>query len=277
MSSTTRPGAEKPHYPSVVGTGLRILATSLASPADDLPLRSFHRDALALAARFDPPFQVLGQDFIPSGGPCLLLSNHYYRPGFDAWQRALAISAAVPVEIRWIITSALTYPGRLENWFLGGLSRWYLARVAKVYGFFGMPPMPPLPQDAAARAAAVRKVVAYIRQVPAPVIGLTPEGRDILECRLDWPPSGAGRFVLQLAKMGLRSVPVGVYEEGGCLWLHFGPDFKLEPPPGMAPGDLDCWASRQVMEHIARLLPERLRGEFGGTDGNVFNKNRDQR
>ncbi len=277
MSSTTPPGAEPPRYPSIVGAGLRVLAASLASPADGLPRRSFRRDALALAATFDPPFQVLGQEFIPTGGPCLLLSNHYYRPGFDAWQRTLAISAAVPVEIRWIITSALTYPGRLENWFLGGLSRWYLARAARVYGFFGMPPMPPDPRDAAARAVAVRKVVAYVRQAPAAVIGLSPEGRDILECRLGWPPPGAGRFVLYLAKLGLRLVPLGGFEEGGRLWLHFGPDFKLEPPPGLPPDDLDCWASRQVMEHIARLLPERLRGEFGGTNGNVFDENRDQR
>ncbi len=269
MSSSTRPSAEAPHYPSIIGAGLRILATNPSLRADRQPRRSFRRDALALAAKMDPPFQVLGQEFIPTSGPCLLISNHYYRPGFDAWQRALAISAAMPVEVRWIITSALTYPGRLQNRVLGGLSRWFLARVARVYGFFGMPPMPPDPRDAEARAAAVRRVVAYIRQAPEAVIGLTPEGRDILECRLGWPPPGAGRFVLHLANLGLRLVPLGVYEEGGCLWLHFGPVFKLEAPLGLPPGDLDRWASRQVMEHLARQLPEKIRGEFGGTDGSV--------
>ncbi len=217
-----------------------------------------------------------GREFIPAAGPCLLLSNHYYRPGFDAWQRALAISAAVPVEVHWIITSALTYPGRLEDRVLGGLSRWYLARVARVYGFFGMPPMPPRPGDSQARMEAVRKVVAYARRTPSPVIGMSPEGRDILECRLGWPPPGAGRFVLHLAQLGLRLVPLGVYEEGGRLWLHFGPAFDLDLPTGLAPGDLDCRASRQVMQHIARLLPERLRGEFGGTDDNGFNEDRGQ-
>ncbi len=272
MSSTTPPSAETPHYPSIVGAGLHVLVTSVASHPNDLPPRSFRRDALVLAARFDPPFQVLGQEFIPAGGPCLLLSNHYYRPGFDAWQRALAISAAVPVEVRWVITAALTYPGRLQNMVLGGLSRWFLARVERVYGFFAMPPMPPEPCDAQARAAAVRKVVAYVRRTPDAVIGLTPEGRDILECRLGWPPPGSGRFVLHLARLGLRLLPLGVYEEGGRLWLHFGGDFKLEPPPGLPPDDLDCWASRRVMEHIARLLPERLRGEFGGTNDNTLNE-----
>ncbi len=267
MSSSTQPSAETPHYPSIIGAGLRLLATNPAARPDRQPPRSFRRDALALAARMDPPFQVLGREFIPSRGPCLLLSNHYYRPGFDAWQRALAISAAVPVEVHWIITSALTYPGRLKNRILGGLSRWYLARVARVYGFFGMPPMPPDPRDAAARTAAVREVVAYIRQTPDPVIGLTPEGRDILECHLGWPPPGSGRFVLHLANLGLQLVPLGVYEEGGCLWLHFGPGFELDAPPGLPPGDLDRWSSRQVMEHLARLVPARMRGEFGGDLG----------
>jgi hypothetical protein len=273
MSSSTQPSAETPHYPSILGAGLRLLATRPAARAGDQPQRSFRRDALALAARMDPPFQVLGQEFVPSRGPCLLLSNHYYRPGFDAWQRALAISAVVPVEVHWIITSALTYPGRLKNLVLGGLSRWYLARAAAVYGFFSMPPMPPDPRHAAARAAAVRRVVDYIRQTPNPVIGLSPEGRDFLECRLGWPPLGAGRFVLHLAKLGLKLVPLGVYEEGGGLWLHFGPAFELQAPAGLPPGEQDRWASRQVMEHLARLVPASLRGEFGGIHGRIDDEN----
>ncbi len=76
MSSSTRPSAEPPHYPSIIGAGLRVLATNPSLRADRQPRRSFRRDSLALAAKMDPPFQVLGQDFIPAGGPCLLISNH---------------------------------------------------------------------------------------------------------------------------------------------------------------------------------------------------------
>lgn len=270
MSSSTPPSAEPPRYPSIVGAGLRALASSLLTGVNGRPQRSFRADAMPLVARIAPPVQVLGQEFIPSGGPCLLLSNHYYRPGFDAWSRALAISATVPVEVHWIITSALTYPKPLQDAIMRPLTRWLLARVARVYGFFGMPPMPPDPRDARSRAEAVRKVVTFIRQSPGPVIGLTPEGRDILEGTLSWPPPGSGRFVLQLAKMGLNLIPLGVFEEGGCFWMHFGPVFELDVPPGLPRDELDCRVSCQVMNHIAALLPARLRGEFGGNDGDTF-------
>ncbi len=270
MSFSTPPSADLPVYPSILGAGLRALIYSLLTRAGSWPRRSVRHDALPLVARFRPPALVVGREFIPSGGPCLLLSNHYYRPGFDAWQRALAISATIPVEVHWIITSALTYPGKLQGAIMTPLSRWVLARVASVYGFFGMPPMPPDPRDAQARADGVRKVVSYVRRSPQAFIGLTPEGRDILECRLDWPPPGAGRFVLQLAKLGLRLVPVGVYEEG-CFRIRFGPAFELAVPPGLPRDDLDRCASRQVMEHLARLLPDRLKGEFGRMGSNAFN------
>ncbi len=273
MSSSTQPTAEAPHYPSIVGPALRVLAAGLARRDGGMPSRSFRRDAIPLVAKFDPPLRVLGEEFIPSAGPCLLLSNHYYRPGFDAWQRALAISATVPVEVHWIITAALTYPGKLQGCVMTPLSRWVLARVARAYGFFGMPPMPPDPRDAQARAAGVRKVVDYIRQAPEPVIGLTPEGRDILTGSLGWPPAGSGRFVLHLANLGLPLAPLGVFEEGGRLCLNFGPLFALDAPTDLPRDDLDCWASRQVMEHIAWLVPERMRGEFGGTYGNPDHEN----
>ncbi len=132
--------------------------------------------------------------------------------------------------------------------------------------------MPPNPRDTQARADAVRNVVTYIRQTPEAVIGLTPEGRDILEETLGWPPAGAGRFMFQLTKLGLKLSPLGVYEADGCFWLHFGPVFELDLPPALARDELDRCASRQVMEHIARLVPERMRGAFGGTDGRTFDR-----
>ncbi len=272
MSSTMQPGAEPPVYPSILGPGLRAVVSSMFTRTNSWPRRSFRRDVIPLVARFKPPAQVLGEEFIPKGGPCLLLNNHYYRPGFDTWHRCMAISAVVPVEVYWIITSALTYPGKTRGSIMEPLSRWVLARLARAYGFCGMPPMPPRPRDTQARAESVRRVVNYIRNAPQAFIGLAPEGRDILTGKLDWPPPGAGRFVLQLAKMGLKLVPVGAYEEGR-LWLNFGPAFELEVPPGLPRDDMDRCASRQVMEHIARLLPERLRGEFGGTHGDIYHEN----
>ena len=247
-----------------------MLAAGLVPGANGQPRRSFHVDAVPLVAKITPPLQVLGQEFVPAGGPCLLLVNHYYRPGFNAWWISLAISAIVPVEVYWVVTAALTYPGQRRGLVMRPLARTFLAYVARVYGFFGMPAMPPNPRDSPARAAAVRKVVKHARKLPGPVIGLAPEGRDILDGKLGWPPPGGGRFVLRLAKMGLKLAPVGLYEDGGCFWLRFGPAFELETPAGIPLAELDRCASRQVMEHIAGLVPERMRGEFGGNNADTF-------
>ena len=61
---------------------------------------------------------------------------------------------------------------------------------------------------------------------------------------------------------GYRFVPAGVYEEESALCLHFGPEYSLDLPPGLSPDEKDAVSSRQVMSHIAPLLPVALRGEF---------------
>jgi hypothetical protein len=123
----------------------------------------------------------------------LLTLNHYSSPTCPAWWLTLAISAAVPFEIHWIVTANLRYLGRL-----GPLSRWALRRLAAVYGFTLMPAMPPDPAEAAARARAVRQALDYTQRSPAPVVGLAPEGRDFPGARLGAPASGVGRFLLLL-------------------------------------------------------------------------------
>ena len=115
---------------------------------------------------------------IPQSGPCLITFNHYYRPGFNAWWMALALAATVPVDIHFVMTGELTYPGK---WYapLGQAgSRWLLRRFSKIYGFTTMPPMPPREKDVAARARSVRETLAFARQHPQAVLGLAPEGGD---------------------------------------------------------------------------------------------------
>jgi hypothetical protein len=125
-----------------------------------------------------------------------------------------------------------------------------------------MPPMPPRPHETAERAAAVRQVLAYASQAACPLIGLAPEGMDHPGGVLHWPLPGAGRFMLHLAERGLRFAPIGVYEDSGRLHLHFGAPYRLEVSANLSPGERDQAASRVVMNHIADLLPDPLRGEF---------------
>jgi hypothetical protein len=65
-----------------------------------------------------------------------------------------------------------------------------------------------------------------------------------------------------LSAAGLKFVPVGAYEEDGKFCLKFGAAYELHVARGLSTDEKDRAASQLVMENIARLLPERLRGEF---------------
>lgn len=246
-----------PHYsyPPKVVTGL-IGALVLGHR------RNFRRDACSAVPLLNPPLQVIGWENILQSGRCVITVNHYCRPGFAAQWFALAISSVVPVDIHWIMTGELTYPGK---WYapLGmAVSQFVLKRGARVYGFTAMPPMPPRPRDVEARAAAVRAVLDYVKHLPNPVVGLAPEGGDQGGGQLTMPASGLGRFALLLAAQGLKFSPVGVYESNGKLYLDFGQTYDLIVPRHLTSEQKDRSASRIIMERIATCLPFGLRGEF---------------
>jgi hypothetical protein len=220
--------------------------------------RSFREDAIRCIGRLEPPLQVLGKEYIPQNGPCVLTVNHYHRPRFGAQWLALAIGACVPLEMHWVITGELTYLGKLGS----PVSRWVLACIARAYGFTSMPPMPPRPQDLEARAGSVRKVLEYARRHPDFVLGMAPEGVDQAEGKLSEPAPGAGRFGLLLAGSGSAFVPVGAYEADGALCLSFGPAYQLSVLSDLSTDKKDRIAAEVMMKKIAALLPETLRGEF---------------
>jgi hypothetical protein len=224
--------------------------------------RSFRADGLACTVRINPSLRVLGYENIPQEGPCLITFNHYYRPGFDAWWVALVIAATVPVDIHFVMTGELTFPGK---WYaplgMAG-SRWLLKRLSRIYGFTTMPPMPPRPRDVEARARSVRAVLSYAKEHPQAILGLAPEGGDQPSGLLNWPPAGAGRFISLLAGPGSRIVPVGAYEEDGQLCLNFGEAYTLRVPDGLSADEKDHAVAEIVLRAIAHQLPLRLRGEF---------------
>ena len=226
--------------------------------------RSFREDAAACVGRLNPPLSRAGMENIPQTGAYVVTFNHYHRPNFNAIWMAAAIAAIVPVEMHFVMTGELTYPGK---WYapLGMFfSKIALRRIARVYGFTTMPPMPPRAKDVESRARSVRRVLDVARREPNVIIGLAPEGGDNLTGELTLPASGAGRFALLLAAAGLKFVPVGVYEADGALCLNFGAAYELTVPPrGLSADEKDKAAATIVMTHIARLLPERLRGKFG--------------
>jgi hypothetical protein len=168
----------------------------------------------------------------------------------------------VPVEMHWVMTGELTYPGRWYAFLGKAGSRWLLARLAKMYGFTTMPPMPPRKKDVAARARSVRAVLEVVHRHPRSILTVSPEGGDHPGGVLTWPPPGAGRFLLLLAGGGFSILPVGCWEEEGALCLRFGVAYQLEGPSGPGPDERDHHAAGVVMQAIARQLPLHLRGEF---------------
>jgi len=212
--------------------------------------------------RLEPPLRVLGAEHIPVSGPALITFNHCYRPGFNAWWMALGLAAVVPVDIHFVMTGELTYPGK---WYapLGMVgSHWLLWRLSKIYSFTTMPPMPPRPKEVLARARSVRRTLEFARRHPQAVLGLAPEGGDQPGGLLNWPPPGAGRFLLLLAGAGFHIVPVGAYEMDGEFCLNFGEAYDLVVQPGLPVDEKDQAAAQIVMRRIAMHLPESLRGSF---------------
>src|SRR5690349_12419630 len=84
----------------------------LARDAILLRHRVFREDALAAISGAKPAPRLICPENIPQNGACVITVNHYHRAGFFAPWLALAISAAVPTDIHWIMTSELTFPGK---------------------------------------------------------------------------------------------------------------------------------------------------------------------
>ncbi len=188
----------------------------------------------------------------------MLTVNHFSAPDFKSWWFVIPISAVLPVEIHWVVAAAW----RDSGW-LTGLTRWLFPRGAKLLGFTAMPPIPPDPAETEARASAVREVLHYARHALQPVVGMAPEGGDQPGGILGELPPGVGRFMFLISRSCPQILPVGAWKEQGVIQLNFGAPYRLEIPTGLPLGELDRMVGQIVMQHIAVLLPERLRGRYG--------------
>lgn len=225
--------------------------------------RSFLGDTKLALSFPHPPIQILGRQNIPQSAPCLLLMNHYSRPGCLALWPVFAICSLLPMESCWLMTSHWTSPNKIWNPFKRRLTSLVFNAISRVYGFILMPPMPPDPREVAQRANAVRRLVSLARQQLPLAIGIAPEGRDFPGAKLGWPPPGMGRLLEQLSTSIPLLIPIGVYEQENCLVIHFGQPINLQINKTYANNEeKDLHLSAQVMNAIASLLPPALRGEF---------------
>ena len=224
--------------------------------------RDLQEDARACIEHISAKPRVGGKEHIPQQGGCVLTINHYHRPGFGAQWIALAVTALVPLRMRWAVTGELMCEGKWYRAIGSRASRIFLKRLAYIYELTTMPPMPPRPRDVAARAASVRALLEYVRHTKHPVLGISPEGHNPPDGVLTRPAAGFGRFALLLARAGMKFIPVGGYEADGIFYLHFGNEYELTVPAQLSADQKDEQAAQIVMRNIACLLPMCLRGEF---------------
>jgi 1-acyl-sn-glycerol-3-phosphate acyltransferase len=224
--------------------------------------RSFKKDSVFALSGEHPPLKIIEPENIPQTGPCLILMNHYSRPGYIPIWSAFSISSLLPMESHWLMTTAWTSPNKFWDAIKRRLTRIVFTSICRVYGFIPMPPMPPDPREVTDRAMAVRSLMALARLNLPIAIGLAPEGQDFPGAVLGSPPSGTGRLLEQLFKTILQVIPVGVYEENDQQVIHLGRPFLLKLKDYSSNEEKDRDISTQVMRAIACLLPGNLRGEF---------------
>ena len=233
--------------------------------------RAFGADAQQLIQSVVPEPCVQNAHLIPREDPFIVVTNHYYRPGYHVWWGVALITATIAQcrppsnGIVWLMTNRWTYPDPLRSRLLTPLTHWLLTRLARTYGFVPTPPMPPQPRHTEEGARSVRQILSLLdssTNEDKPVIGLAPEGRDSSDGSLIKPPSGTGRFLLHMAGNGLQVLPVGVAEINGILSARFGPPFALGSRPELSKTVQDRRASDQVMVAIGAQLPPALWGTF---------------
>lgn len=247
--------------PPVYPTPWKLLP-SLATAMLFRRQRSFHKDASTAVNLLQPPLEVRGKEHIPASGPFLLTLNHYGRPGFMAWWLVFSLSATLPVEVHWVMTGAWIFPGKWYETLVGRLTAWLFRQIARVYDFTNMTPIAPFSNEVEGRARSVRRALEHARQVPLPVIGLAPEGRNHPGAVLGPLPPGVGRFIAKLAPHCKVILPAGIFELDTHPCLQFGAPYRLEWPASLSGAALDTHIGQIVMRAIAAQLPESLRGEY---------------
>ena len=251
----------KPPYPSY--PKLHSLIFPILFEKACITTRSFRKDAIKACGRVMPPIEVHGVENIPEKDTLSLITiNHYSRYGFDAWWIALAVSAAVPQDIHWIMTSSWTCQGKWYGFVVKRVTGILFRMIAEVYDFTNMPPMPPSSAEFGERVIAMKKVISKIRNSQISTLAIAPEGRDFPGGILGPTPKGVGRFIQFISRLGFKVIPIGIYEDAGYLHVNIGENYSLPEIDSISSKDIDSIISNIVMNNIALLLPHPLRGEY---------------
>lgn len=199
-----------------------------------------------------------GIDNIPDRDGYLIIFNHYARPGFNTAWIALALANVIPDPIHFIMSEAWAFEGNPFGFLLRRVMRYVLANITRAYEFLPMPAMVEGYSDAKSRAAAVRRVILFSRMHPHAVIGLAPEGKDSPPGDIGLAPTGGGKFILYLNRMGLPILTVFVTEKSGRLVIKIGELFNLPDNQNLRAGEVDTFIRAYIQNRLRKLSTQIL-------------------
>lgn len=185
------------------------------------PRRSLGNDATWLLTTRQPRPLLTGTEHLPASG-CLLVANHYQRPGlWIGWVGALVAATlyarhpAVDPPLRILVTDTqhLTWRGRQRAL---PFSCWFLRRAAALWGLI---PLPADPADRQGRGLALRTALRCLKT--GQVVLLFPEGEAGSAAGLSAALPGTGTFVA-LASRHAPILPLRFWEDGGTLHGQIG-------------------------------------------------------
>lgn len=214
-----------------------------------------------------PTPRELNTHNIPPTSPCIVILNHYDRPGLGAWWGASLIVAAFAKhrvtrqELRGVMTREWWYPNGWERKIKQPLTRWAFGQIAKAYGILTLPPL--VDEYKGTGGIDVRRVLALTRGTEPHSIIIAPEGFTGVNGSLGQPPKGAGLFLSMLSHETIPFLPAANYEDDNhVLTVNFGKPFLLNVPRTFSRQERDYETSRQLMVQIGTLLPEKMWGVY---------------